>query len=88
MIDIDDSMRQYMQAMLGRLALMAQEISGYPFVESAVVLGEGVQIKFNREVTVEDKLSLDLYLKGGALKISDGKDNEEGYLKVEPIGEF
>lgn len=88
MIDIDESMKLYMQAMLGRLALMAQEINGYPFVESAVVQGEGVQIKFNREVTVEDKQSLDLYLKGGALKISDSKDNEEGYLKVEPIGEF
>lgn len=88
MIDVEYFNKQYMQAMLGRLELMAQEINKYPFIESAIVQGEGVQIKFNREITVEDKLSLDLYLKGGALKISDSKDNEEGYLKVEPIGEF
>lgn len=66
----------------------SEQISSYPFVESCTYneLSDDMSIVFNEPLETEGIDLEGLFTVGGVLKKSNGKDNEEGYLKVEPIG--
>lgn len=88
MFDIQESDQLYLQAMLERAQLMAEKIKGYLFVSNAYVEGEGIQVVFTEEVEIGDQDVLDLFLRGGAIKKANSKDNDDNFILVEPIGEF
>lgn len=89
MFNIAESQELYMQLMLERTQKMIDKINGYSFVSNAYLDNQGIRVEFIEEVDLENQDIFDLFLKGGAIKKADSKDNEEEqYFLVEPIGEF
>jgi len=88
MFDIAESQELYLQAMLEKSQKLVDEINGYPFVKSAELVGQQIKIDFYDEVDLEGQDILDLFIRGGAIKKVNSKDNDDNFILVEPIGEF